>query len=461
MPAGTYNEYLPWEERSVIVSGLIMLVLVGSLVFAWRKITLRWKMRDVPTSKVRGLFLGVNECKGVATGATYSAPGSGKPAIWYNHKLQKEKGTGEDRYWDTIQERSEPRWIQLTDETGSTWVDMTTCEIDVPDSTFGSTATWPLESGYRHIEMIISPQMPIYVIGPVVPKADYAGLFFSKDKQFGADQSTRFVVSTKSETSLSRIKAAQAVLLLLVGFVAAALFFSFREIRKYRNGVEEFCYNDGDRTACTGFLWGTNGEQVWAFPLVLAGICVLMWLYGAWHRLAFTKERAAQTWSEIDVQLRRRSAVLPNLIATVKAYAAHEQQTLERITQARIDAAMLTHVDDNQTPDATTLSAAGQLSDQQTTAGKQLLAVAEGYPQLKASEQFLELQRTLEDTEDRIALARAYYNDTILALRDLRGVIPYTFVKGLVPCLSYNMFEAAAEARTVPNAAVAPTSETT
>ena len=456
-PRYTGTVYLPWTSRSIVLTLVIVAALIAGMVFAWRSLFLRWKMRDIPTAKAHGLFVGVNECRGVATGAMYTAPASQQPVIWYEHKIEEYRSSGKSGSWHTIHKRSEPRWIQLTDDTGSVWLDTTTAEIDIDDKVVPDNY-WPLQGKRRHLETIVTNQQAIFTIGPVVTKEGYGAPFFSKDESFHGDHDHRFIITTKSEKSLARRKAVQFIFLSIGAMIAAALFFSLRTTRTFVGGVEQYCYDDdGNQTDCLGILLGDNREQVWALPLALLGVTFLLWVYGAWRRLAFTKERAAQTWSEIDVQLRRRSDLLPNLLATVKAYAAHEQATLERITQARIQTAQLTQVAEHQTPNDATLSSAADISDQQTAAGKQLIALAEGYPELKASEQFLRLQQTLENTEDRIALARSFYNDTILALRDLRSVIPYVFIRGLVPCPSYNMFEAAAEARTtVPNAEITP-----
>jgi LemA protein len=125
-------------------------------------------------------------------------------------------------------------------------------------------------------------------------------------------------------------------------------------------------------------------------------------------------QRAKEAWADIDVQLKRRYDLIPNLVETVKGYASHERETFDAVTQARADATSV-HVDPtNITPEQITAMAGAESA--LTGALGRLLAVAENYPDLKANTNFLELQRELSDTENKIQAARRFYNGNV---RDL------------------------------------------
>ena len=138
--------------------------------------------------------------------------------------------------------------------------------------------------------------------------------------------------------------------------------------------------------------------------LGIVGFLVLWFIYG-YNRLVRLRNRVDNAWSQIDVQLRRRYDLIPNLIATVEGYAAHEREVFDEVTRARAHAETATGV-------------AGQATaENQVTSGlRQLLAVAENYPELKANQNFLALQEELTGTESKIAYARQYYNDQVRLL---------------------------------------------
>ena len=152
-------------------------------------------------------------------------------------------------------------------------------------------------------------------------------------------------------------------------------------------------------------------------PLIIVLIIVAvvgLWAVWAYNRFVSLTQRAIEAWADIDVQLKRRYDLIPNLIETVKGYAAHEAGTLNAVTDARAKATAV-HVDpSNITPEQIQAMAAaeGALS---SSLGR-LLAVAENYPDLKASQNFAELQRELSDTENKIQAARRFYNGNV---RDL------------------------------------------
>lgn len=136
---------------------------------------------------------------------------------------------------------------------------------------------------------------------------------------------------------------------------------------------------------------------------------IILWLIFAYNRFIRLRRRTDEAWSDIDVQLKRRHDLIPNLVETVKGYAAHERELFEKVTEAR----------------ARAISASGtaekaQAENMLSGALKSLFAVAENYPQLKASENFMELQEELSDTENKIQAARRFYNGNV---RDLNIAI--------------------------------------
>src|SRR5262245_66020287 len=141
--------------------------------------------------------------------------------------------------------------------------------------------------------------------------------------------------------------------------------------------------------------------MLWVWILLGVAVLLLLVLAYGYNRLVRLRNEVRTGWSNIDVQLERRGDLIPNLVETVKGYAAHERGVFDEVTRAR--AAL---------QQAATPAAAGEANDMLTAALGRLFAVAEAYPELKASENFLRLQDELTDTEDKISAARRYYNST-------------------------------------------------
>jgi LemA protein len=149
-------------------------------------------------------------------------------------------------------------------------------------------------------------------------------------------------------------------------------------------------------------------------------VVIVLLLIVSYNGLAGLRVRADSSWSDIDVQLKRRHDLIPNLVETVKGYAAHEKGTFENIARYRSAAMSATSVDDK-------AQAEGQL----TQALRGLLAVAENYPQLQASEQFTSLQSSLNQTEDAIQNSRRYYNAVVRDLNTKIATFPSNIVAGM------------------------------
>lgn len=167
--------------------------------------------------------------------------------------------------------------------------------------------------------------------------------------------------------------------------------------------------------------------------LVVAVVVLLplVWWIATYNRLVRLKHTVKESWSDIDVELKRRYELIPNLVATVKGYAKHEAEVLERVVQLR-NAAMQNHG-----------SAASQAKDENALllGLRSVFAVAEGYPQLKSDANFRALQDELATTEDRIAAARRFFNGNVRELRDLREAFPSSLVAGAMGIAEPTFFE--------------------
>lgn len=154
---------------------------------------------------------------------------------------------------------------------------------------------------------------------------------------------------------------------------------------------------------------------------ILLAIVVLaaIWAIFSYNRLVTMANRAKEAWADIDVQLKRRYDLIPNLVETVKGYAAHESEAFENVTKARA-AAM----------GATSLSDKGQAEATLAGALKSVFAIAEAYPDLKANQNFLSLQNELTDTEDKIQAARRFYNGNVRDLNTAIQAFPGNVIAG-------------------------------
>ncbi|HVE92975.1 MAG TPA: LemA family protein [Actinomycetota bacterium] len=158
--------------------------------------------------------------------------------------------------------------------------------------------------------------------------------------------------------------------------------------------------------------------------LLVVVVLVALMVMALYNRFVTMRNRSQNAWAQVDVQLRRRYDLIPNLVETVKGYASHEREVFERVTQARSMGAS-----------AQTVAEQAQAENMITSALRQLMAVSENYPQLRANENFQQLQAELAETEDQIAVARQIYNDTVLmynnAIQTFPGVMlagPFGFV---------------------------------
>lgn len=157
---------------------------------------------------------------------------------------------------------------------------------------------------------------------------------------------------------------------------------------------------------------------------------IILWMIATYNRMVVLRNRIDNAWSQVDVQLRRRYDLIPNLVETVKGYAAHERETFEEVTKAR-QAGL----------DATGVADQAAAEDMITSALRRLFAVAEAYPELRATENFQKLQEELSGTESKIAYARQFYNDTVLMYMNLIQSFPPRLVAGMCGFRPRDYFE--------------------
>ena len=169
--------------------------------------------------------------------------------------------------------------------------------------------------------------------------------------------------------------------------------------------------------------------------LVIIGVLVL-YLISTYNSLVVLKARIKEAFSGIDVQLKRRADLIPNLVETVKGYAKHEKEVFENVTKAR-----------SSLMKAESLGEKAKANNQLSEALKSLFAVAEAYPQLQASANFQELQRQLEDTEDKIAYSRQFYNTNVLDYNTKIKVFPNNFLANVFGFKEEEFFVANEEER--------------
>ena len=173
--------------------------------------------------------------------------------------------------------------------------------------------------------------------------------------------------------------------------------------------------------------------------VLIAVVLIALYLIMVYNGLVVSRNRIDNAWSQIDVQLRRRYDLIPNLVETVKGYATHEREVFERVTQARANAIAANNVKDQ-----------GQAENMLTQALRSVFAVAENYPQLRASENFRHLQEELSGTESKISFARQFYNDTVLRYNNARQAFPSVIVANMFSFGPREYFEIEEEAARKP-----------
>ena len=160
--------------------------------------------------------------------------------------------------------------------------------------------------------------------------------------------------------------------------------------------------------------------MIWLIVLIVVAVVLIGIVIALYNRLVRLRNRAENAWAQVDVQLRRRYDLIPNLVEAVKGYAAHERETFEEVTRARTAAQQAQGVEEQAKAENILTQALGRL-----------FAVAEAYPELRATENFQQLQAQLTDTEQKIAISRQVYNDAVLTYDNALETVPTNIVAGV------------------------------
>ena len=170
----------------------------------------------------------------------------------------------------------------------------------------------------------------------------------------------------------------------------------------------------------------------WLIVVLAIVVVIVLWVISSYNTLVRLRNRVRDQWAQIDVQLKRRFDLIPNLVETVKGYTKHESETLENVVKAR-----------NTYLSASTPEAQMEANGELTQAISKLFALAEAYPDLKANANFVKMQDDLKETEDKISYARQFYNDTVLKYNNKVEVIPTNIIAGMFGFKKETFFQAA------------------
>ncbi len=170
---------------------------------------------------------------------------------------------------------------------------------------------------------------------------------------------------------------------------------------------------------------------MWWIILIVIVAVIVLWIFATYNTLVSLRNRVRDSWSQIDVQLKRRFDLIPNLVETVKGYTKHEKDTLEDVVKARNTYLSATLPEDQ-------MKADGEL----TKAVSKLFALAESYPDLKANTNFLELQTELNETENKIAMSRQFYNDIVMQYNNKVEMVPSNIVASIFKFTKETFFQA-------------------
>jgi len=203
--------------------------------------------------------------------------------------------------------------------------------------------------------------------------------------------------------------------------------------------LPEFCYNPGkEQRSKLRKVKNKNMIDLLTFVLGLIVVLVL-WFVLIYNSLIVLRNRVKEAWSDIDVQLKRRYDLIPNLVETVKGYAGHERETFEKVTQAR-----------NMAMNAQGIKEKGEAENMLSQTLKSIFALSENYPELKASQNFLELQQELSDTENKIQAARRFYNGNVLELNTKIETVPSNVVANMFSFKQSEFFQIGEEEKEAP-----------
>jgi hypothetical protein len=404
------------------------LAALGCLIGAFVCLRCKRLIDDLPTSKTQGVFIGLSELKGSAESETpLTSYLGGIRCVWYAWKVEEHwsrtvtyvdsKGVHSrtESGWTVVAQSGENPPFYLQDDTGAVRIVPQGASIHgVPtfDRACGTKdplyfAKGPLASvansthQRRFKESALPLHAPLYVMGQARERQDVVAAEIAHDKC-----APLFVISTKTEKQLSTAYVWWVWLWIILGLLCA---------------VGGAFVSRVSQTLGSGVSWQPFVIALVAFFVALA----LGWIWTVYNSLVTLRNRVNQAWSQVDIQLKRRADLIPNLVKCVEGYSAHEKAAQELVAELR-----------NQEQIGTPR---GDIRGYSPT----LLAVAERYPALKADRSFLALQKSLADTEQRIALARSYFNDIVTFYNTRLEVIPDRFVGRMARLFRQNLIKTA------------------
>jgi LemA protein len=421
-------------------------VVVG--IIGWRRY---WVVKDTPTSRCAAVFVGRNEVVGEAQPVRpLLAPMSGQQCVWFTWELERKvvtrdsKGNTSTR-WQSVAERTSVSPFRVVDESGEVlvWPEGATLHTDQSVHEPASRSEVP----YSLAELQAMTEEGELPAAGVEPEREGGFLGFVKDLFDGNEHEPIGSLGGGYRVSERRLDIGEH--LYVLGHAAmrddtVALEFSRGHgPLLVSNRSEGRVAAGGLAMAIFGLLLGAAAVGALGYGVaVVAGAVGAVAVYGAfvlglygvrlYNRLVAVKEQAAAAWSLIDVGLRRRHDLLPNLVEVVKRYAVHEAEALTAVALPREEVL----------PSDETLARATTANEVERHAGRTLVALGEAYPDLQADELFRDLADRIVHQEDQVAYAGTFYNDAVTVLRDRRQAFPGNLLARFVTTPSWNLFDA-------------------
>jgi hypothetical protein len=398
-------------------------------LFWWRSVVLfKRTVEDVPTSKVKGVFFGLNEVKGsVMSDAPLQTYLTEKPSVWYEWSISEHwKKTERYRDKDGNQKtRTKSGWRKvdsggsfqsffLKDDTGELLIEPEGAKVDAP-STMSSSCS-PTDPFYyekgpdraiansthrrRFSERSLTPNDELYILGPAKLRQEVAKPMIAQSKE-----AKYYFISTKSETQIIRSKNVWAFIIIIFSFVAA-LVVPVVAI-SVETGVEP------------QEVMLENPGWIFVSGLIFFAVASLFYLTILYNGLIRVRNRLIHAMGLIEIQLKRRHDLIPSLLKCVKGIASYETEVQELVASYRSLGANETSREPGEI---------AEKINQGAGFVRGLFVLSENYPDLSADQNYDSFMRALLDTEDRIALARQFYNDSLLALQDRLLTFPDVLV---------------------------------
>ena len=397
----------------------IPIILSLALLVWWRTVVLfKRTVEDVPTSKVKGVFHGLNEVKGAVKSdlplETYLTE---TPSVWYKWSISEEwrktetyrdkDGNTKTRTksgWRTVDSGGSYQSFFLEDDTGELLIEPEGAKVEAP--TTMSCRCAPSDALYygkgprdaithstyrrRFSERSLTPGDDLYVLGPAKLREDVARPMISKSKD-----SRYYFISNKSEARIIRSKSIWAFFIMLFSFIAALA-----------SPVVAISVDTGMDPR---EVFVRYPEWVVFSGLVFLAVAGLLYLSLLYNGLIRVRNRLTHALGLIEIQLKRRYDLIPRLLECVKGISEYEREVQELVASVRSSGA------------SGTKHGVGEIAEEMNQGAGLvggLFALSEKYPNLSADQNYASFMKELIDTEDRIALARAFYNDSLLALQD-------------------------------------------